>query len=208
MTLDGPPTPDHQARLDAVMEVVRATGAARMLDAGCGRGDLLERLAHAPRVAQVLGIDVDLARVREARARMASVTDRVQVRAGSIIDAAGALAAFRPDMVILAEVIEHFEPSELAGLEQALFSQARPRFTLITTPNADYNSRLGVPPTRFRHPDHRLEWTRAQFADWARRLAARRDVRVRLADIVRPQPDVGGSSQMALFIRKDRGGQP
>jgi len=200
MHLDGPPTPDHQARLDAVMEVVRASGAARILDAGCGHGDLLERLARTPGVEQLLGVDPDGRRVRAAEARLAAVAGWAQVRTGSVIDSARALSDFAPDLVVLLEVIEHIDPAELPRLEHALFAVIRSRFTLITTPNAEYNDRLGVPRTRFRHPDHRFEWTRAQFAAWAKGVASRRGLALRLADIVRPQPEVGGSSQMALFV--------
>ena len=43
---------------------------------------------------------------------------------------------------------------------------ARPRRVIITTPNPEYNAKWpSLPAGRFRHRDHRFEWTRAEFAD-------------------------------------------
>jgi hypothetical protein len=72
----------------------------------------------------------------------------------------------------------------------------------VTTPNADYNVRFAdLPAGRFRHPDHRFEWTRAQFAEWAAGVAERRGYAVTLAPIGDEDAEVGAPSQMAVFRR-------
>ena len=43
---------------------------------------------------------------------------------------------------------------------------------IVTTPNAEYNVKFEtLPAGQFRHPDHRFEWTREEFADWAGGIA-------------------------------------
>ena len=55
-----------------------------------------------------------------------------------------------------------------------MFGAARPGAVIVTTPNAEYNVRLRDAPGRaMRHPDHRFEWTRAEFAAWADGVAGR-----------------------------------
>ena len=54
-----------------------------------------------------------------------------------------------------------------------MFGDARPRVVVVTTPNVEYNVRYeGLAPGAKRHPDHRFEWTRAEFGAWAERVAA------------------------------------
>lgn len=197
------PTPDHGERLDAVMDLVRILGARRVIDAGCGPGLLTARLAADPRIQAVQALDCDPGAIRAARARLAGLPPeqcgKGKIACASILDAAPRLAAFRPDLVAMVEVIEHVPPRDHARLEQAVFSVIGAPAVIVTTPNAEFNTVLGVPGTRFRHPDHKFEWTRAQFDAWARAAARRHGLAVRFADLVRPEPGIGGSSQMALF---------
>ena len=67
------------------------------------------------------------------------------------------------DAAVLMEVVEHVDPPRLPALEHVVFGQparARPR---------DHAERRVQRPLRgaapgMRHPDHRFEWTRAEFA--------------------------------------------
>ena len=39
---------------------------------------------------------------------------------------------------------------------------------IVTTPNVEYNVRFEtLPAGKLRHKDHRFEWTRAEFQNWA-----------------------------------------
>ena len=55
----------------------------------------------------------------------------------------------------------------------------------MTTPNAEYNVQFEtLPAGRFRHRDHRFEWTRAEFEAWAgARRAERFGYRVRFLPV-------------------------
>jgi hypothetical protein len=72
----------------------------------------------------------------------------------------------------------------------------------VTTPNAEYNVLFdGLPAGAFRHADHRFEWTRAQFGDWAAAVAARHGYEVTLAGVGPEDAAAGCPSQLAVFRR-------
>lgn len=194
----------HEERLGAVHDVVRARAPARVLDLGCGDGDLLVRLAAEPGVTEIVGIDLCAASLERLRQRLATLdvrAPRIDLRVASMTDAAPGLTGF--DCAVLVETIEHLEPAHLSRLERALFHGMRPATVVITTPNAEFNPLLGVPPHRFRHPDHRFEWDRARFRKWCERAAGVAGYRVTLQDIAGCHPEFGGASQMAVLERQD-----
>jgi len=98
------------------------------------------------------------------------------------------------------EVIEHLDYARLAAFERVLFEFARPGVVALTTPNQEYNRLFPTLPSgALRHKDHRFEWTRQQFQDWADAVAHRHGYVVRCSPIGPQDPDAGAPSQMALF---------
>ena len=200
-------------RLDAVIAVLRAAGAARVLDLGCGPGPLLLRLAEEPRAREIVGVDLDPGELRAAKASLASHGlpdgDRLRLVAGDLLrpdllrpgqlNADRSLAGF--DAAALVETIEHIPPARLSALEHGVFAVLAPGVVVVTTPNADYNPLYGRAEGRFRHPDHKFEWTRAQLPQWAGRVAAAHGYSASLHDIGPGHPRLGTSSQMAVFRR-------
>jgi hypothetical protein len=72
----------------------------------------------------------------------------------------------------------------------------------VTTPNVEYNARFeGLPAGRFRHRDHRFEWTRAQFQAWAGRVADQHGYSVRFLPVGEEDPQLGPPTQMGVFSR-------
>ena len=191
----------HQERLAAVLEAVTQAQAGRVLDLGCGSGDLMLPLLDLPGITQIVGLDLDgpaLARCRDRLARHPK-GHKAEARQASMTVAHPGLAGF--DCACLVETIEHLPLTALPALEQAVFGVMRPRAVIVTTPNAEFNDLLGVPRTRLRRPDHHFEWTRAQFRDWSQCVADRGGYGVTLHDIAGAHPDLGGASQMAMFER-------
>ncbi|HVH53062.1 MAG TPA: 3' terminal RNA ribose 2'-O-methyltransferase Hen1, partial [Actinomycetota bacterium] len=73
---------------------------------------------------------------------------------------------------------------------------------VITTPNVEYNVRFdGLPAGSLRHRDHRFEWTRAEFQDWATRTAGRHGYAVRFLAVGPEEHEVGPPTQMGVFSR-------
>jgi GH35 family endo-1,4-beta-xylanase len=81
-----------------------------------------------------------------------------------------------------------------------LFEFARPKSVVLTTPNREHNVVWeAIGPDRLRHPDHRFEWTRPEFHDWARGVAARFGYDVRFLPVGPEDPVVGPPTQMGVF---------
>uniref|UniRef100_UPI000DE4CF5C methyltransferase n=1 Tax=Nonomuraea lactucae TaxID=2249762 RepID=UPI000DE4CF5C len=201
------PRPLSVRRREAVLETLEELGATSVIDLGCGQGELLGALLSRPRFARVGGMDVStmaltiaarklrLERMPEARRA------RLTLFQGSLTYTDKRLAGY--DAAVLMEVIEHVDPPRLAALERVVFGHARPEHVLVTTPNAEHNVRYEF-LTGMRHPDHRFEWTRAEFADWSSRVAARYGYRVTVEPVGEDDPEVGPPTQMGVFTRDQR----
>lgn len=194
----------HAQRLDAVLAALKAVEARRVLDLGCGEGRLLERLLADPQFTAIVGVDVALRSLEIARDRLRldrlaeSTRARIQLLHGSLTYRDKRLADF--DAAAVVEVVEHLDPARLAAFERVVFEHARPRSVVLTTPNREYNALFeDFAPGKLRHPDHRFEWTRAEFADWAARVAARHNYSVTIEPVGPVDPTWGAPSQLGLF---------
>jgi len=83
-----------------------------------------------------------------------------------------------------------------------LFEFAKPKIVVITTPNSEYNARFeNLPAGKFRHEDHRFEWTRSEFRDWASGVANRFGYNVDFIPVGDEDPKLGPPTQMGVFSR-------
>lgn len=107
------------------------------------------------------------------------------------------------DVAVLMEVVEHIDPDRLPAVERSVFGDAAPGAVVITTPNVEYNVRYPrLPAGDRRHPDHRFEWTRDEFAAWTERVAATYGYTVRRRPVGEVDPQVGAPTQLAVFTRE------
>jgi 3' terminal RNA ribose 2'-O-methyltransferase Hen1 len=196
----------NDQRLGTVLAVVKQAGAKRVLDLGCGEGKLLRLLLEDRSFDEIVGVDVSARSLEIAakRLRLDRLPElqrkRLTLLQGSLTYRDRRLEGY--DAAALVEVIEHIDPSRLGALERTVFEFARPARVVVTTPNSEYNVRFeSLPPGRFRHRDHRFEWTRSQFEAWAKELAGRRGYAVRFLPVGPDDPAVGAPTQMALFSR-------
>jgi 3' terminal RNA ribose 2'-O-methyltransferase Hen1 len=110
------------------------------------------------------------------------------------------------DAIVCVEVIEHLDLDRLPFFEASLFAAARPRVIVITTPNVEHNVRFAtLAPGALRHRDHRFEWTRAQFAAWAARVADAHGYLATISLVGPDDPEVGAPTQLAVFVRGTEG---
>ena len=56
--------------------------------------------------------------------------------------------------------------------------------------------------SRLRHPDHRFEWTRAEFEAWATEVASQYGYRVEFRPVGPVDAEVGPPTQLALFSKE------
>ena len=167
----------HTQRLNLVATKLKALGAKSILDLGCGEGKLMRRLLADRAFERITGMDVShrSLEIAAARLRLDVMPERQRKRVdlfqGSLLYRDKRLNGF--DAAALVEVIEHLDRPRLDALEQVLFAFARPRHVVITTPNREYNILFPtLPPGRMRHDDHRFEWSRAEFHEWANAMGS------------------------------------
>ncbi|HJT58850.1 MAG TPA: 3' terminal RNA ribose 2'-O-methyltransferase Hen1 [Ktedonobacteraceae bacterium] len=196
----------HEQRLDAVMAILRQVGARRVLDLGCGEGKLLKMLLRDKSFEKIVGMDVSYRALEMAQHRLnldhlpAKQKERITLIHGALTYRDKRLEGY--DAAAVVEVIEHLDPPRLAAFERVLFEFARPTTVVITTPNAEYNVKFETLPTgKFRHKDHRFEWTRQEFQAWASKVAERFGYAVRFLPVGPEDAVVGAPSQMGIFSR-------
>jgi 3' terminal RNA ribose 2'-O-methyltransferase Hen1 len=196
----------HEQRLDCVVEVLKAAGARRVVDLGCGSGKLLKRLMAEAQFVAIVGVDVGIPDLEIAarRLRLEALSERQRGRItllqGALTYRDDRIAGF--DAAALVEVIEHIAPDRLGSVERALFEFAQPRLLVVTTPNREYNAKFsGMAAGTLRHPDHRFEWTRAEFRAWVDGITARFGYGARIVPVGEEDAALGPPSQMAIFER-------
>ncbi|WP_431962655.1 3' terminal RNA ribose 2'-O-methyltransferase Hen1 [Actinacidiphila sp. bgisy160] len=198
------PLPLAVQRREAILAELRDAGASRVLDLGCGQGQLVGALLKDVRFTEILGVDVSARALGEAARRLRlermgeRQSSRVRLVQGSLTYTDARLKGY--DAAVLSEVVEHLDLPRLPALEYSVFGAARPATVVVTTPNVEYNVRWEtLPAGHARHADHRFEWTRQEFRSWAEQVAGRHGYGVRFVPVGPDDPEVGPPTQMAVF---------
>ena len=194
----------NQKRHQTVIDEMVRSGACRVIDLGCGEGKLLRGLLAKKQFTEIIGMDVSVRALEIAarRLRLESLptkqAERIRLIHGSLMYRDARLAGF--DAACLVEVIEHLDPPRLAAMQRVVFEHARPNIVIVTTPNAEYNVVWeSLPAGKFRHSDHRFEWTRSEFETWSKVVASEHGYQVRFEGIGPEAEGVGTPTQMGVF---------
>lgn len=194
----------NDQRLGAVVAALKSSGAKRVLDLGCGEGHLLQILLKDSGFEEIVGLDVSYRSLERAGERLhvdrlpPKQRERLKLIHGALTYRDKRLQGY--DAATVVEVIEHLDAARLAAFERVVFEFAKPANVIVTTPNFEYNVKFkNWPSGKFRHKDHRFEWTRSEFHDWARRAGERFGYNVRFLPVGPEDPVVGPPTQMAVF---------
>ncbi|XP_015181006.1 PREDICTED: uncharacterized protein LOC107068784 [Polistes dominula] len=184
----------------------------KVVDFGCAELSFFVHLKSIPEIEEILCIDVDRSVLEENKHKVKPLfCDFIHYRSnplvvyvyeGSVTNNDTKLE--KTDAVICIELIEHLYPDTLIDFQFNIFGYIKPKVVIITTPNAEFNvlfNRL----SGFRHYDHKFEWTREQFEDWAYNIVLRySDYQVTFHGIGDGPKDteyLGACTQMAIFHR-------
>ena len=197
----------NEIRLTKTTEVIKESGAERVLDLGCGEGKLLRKLMAEKQFGEIVGVDVSHQSLKIAQQRLHfdrlpdKQKERLKFFQGSLCYRDKRLEGY--DAAAVIEVIEHLDPPRLSAFERVLFEFACPQMVVLTTPNVEYNVKFeNLPAGRFRHRDHRFEWTRTEFQTWASDISKRFGYAVVFHPIGETDEDVGSPTQMAVFTQE------
>ena len=191
-------------RLGSVVAALKSCGAKRVIDIGCGEGNLLIQLVKESQFIQITGTDVSHVALERASERLKLeragdfMRERVHLFQGSLTYKDARFAGY--DAACVVEVIEHLDIPRLAAFERVLFEFAKPPVVILTTPNKEYNANYALLyEGALRHGDHRFEWTRSEFKSWANKTAVKFGYAVQFSEIGDVDAAHGAPTQMGVF---------
>jgi 3' terminal RNA ribose 2'-O-methyltransferase Hen1 len=194
----------HDKRLKLVVEKLVEAGAETILDLGCGEGKLIRMLIKQKQFSKISGMDVSYNELMKAKERLhfnemaPKQKERVNLFQGSLTYKDRRLEGF--DAAAVVEVVEHLDLNRLKAFGRVLFEFAKPKTVVITTPNKEYNVMWEkLDAHEMRHDDHRFEWTRQEFSDWANTTGEKYNYTAALFPIGDEVENIGSPSQMAIF---------
>lgn len=194
----------HDIRLKLVAEKLKQSGAASVIDLGCGDGKLLRLLLKEKQFTRIAGADVSYSELEKSQDKLhwnempEKQRERLSLFQSSLTYRDKRFSGF--DAAAVVEVIEHLDPNRLPALEKSLFTYAKPQTIVLTTPNREYNVRYeNLSAGKVRHSDHRFEWTRSEFEAWAERVARENNYTVAFFPVGEEEENIGAPSQMAVF---------
>jgi 3' terminal RNA ribose 2'-O-methyltransferase Hen1 len=194
----------HQLRLETACEALKKSGVKSVIDLGCGEGKLIKLLLKHTQFEKVLGMDVSMRELQRAKRNLnfdelaPRMRERVDLMQGSVTYRDKRFEGF--EGAALVEVIEHLDLDRLAALERVVFEFPKFKTVVVTTPNSEYNVKYEtLHEGTFRHTDHRFEWTRAEFENWANGVAEKYKYGVVLYPVGEVDEAVGAPSQMVVF---------
>ncbi|XP_059288742.1 small RNA 2'-O-methyltransferase-like [Lycium ferocissimum] len=224
--------PLSKQRVEYALQHIRESSASSLVDFGCGSGSLLESLlAYQTSLDKIVGVDISqraLARAAKIlHSKLNGNTEAEQptngiksaiLYKGSILTCDSRLCGY--DIATCLEVIEHMEEHDACSFGDIVLSSFCPQLLIVSTPNYEYNVILqkSTPQyqeedpdeksqqqsCKFRNHDHKFEWTRQQFCQWASDLALRHNYDVEFSGVggeLNKEP--GFASQIAVFRRRD-----
>jgi 3' terminal RNA ribose 2'-O-methyltransferase Hen1 len=176
-----------------------------VVDLGAGEGKLSVRLGFVDGVKEILAVEPSEEASLRAMERFAQAEGKTGFTKptqlwGSLFYYDERLKG--KDVIILCEVIEHIDEERLPKVIETVLNDYRPKNFLVTTPNSDYNVLYDM-DTKFRHADHRFEWTRAEFEDWCRVRNNHGEYELIFDGIGEEHEQFGFPTQMCIFKRKE-----
>ncbi len=192
-------------RTRAVAQLIRDVAPRSVIDFGCGHGWLLAELAFDAKIERLTGVDFNDRSIAEAKRKIGRALGPRGIDKIKLVE--GIFTHRNPDFlghdaVAIVEVVEHLDPPQLHAFISVAFSYVQPKRVVITTPNAEHNAVWCTHrPHGRRHPDHRFEWSRGEFAEWSNKVGALFRYNVYIEPLGNVHSVWGAPTQIAVFDR-------
>ena len=163
----------NEQRQSKVKEIISQLDQREsIIDFGCGSGMMLGLLVNFELVKHIIAIDQHEFWLEEL-VDLLNVTDRdiqyprkvplsIEVYKGNLLEFDARLV--NKDILMSIEVVEHLQIKDVPLYTSLIFKIYRPLTVVISTPNFDFNTMMEW--DRLRNPDHKFEWTKAEFIKW------------------------------------------
>ena len=199
-------TPLNTQRLETVKNAVLESGAASVIDLGCGECRLTALLLKQPQIKKIAACDVSVNVLEKAVQRLhidsmnTYLRDKLTLMQASLTYRDKRFEGY--DCACVVEVIEHIDPSRLPAFERVVFEYAKPQTVVLTTPNREYNVNYEtLSADSLRHTDHRFEWTREEFRKWTERVCEKFGYTCVISGIGDVDEAAGQPTQMGVFTK-------
>ncbi|XP_025193447.1 small RNA 2'-O-methyltransferase isoform X1 [Melanaphis sacchari] len=213
--------PLYMQRYMAIQEIIQHPiwngSIKKIVDFGCAEIGLFRCIKPIPGLNNIMVVDVDFDTLDKNQCKVLPTTYdylskhlrkeplTVDIYNGSIADQDDRMLGI--DAVICIELIEHLYLDVLDALPYTVFEFIKPKLAIFTTPNVEFNILFPNFTTQFRNDDHKFEWTRKQFKEWAKKITNRYSEYAVQFDGIGAGPsgteNIGCCSQIAIFYRKD-----
>lgn len=191
-------------RLQKMKEAILKCNAKKVLDLGCGEGNLLELLTEEDLI--VTGVDSSERAINKAYIKMkkknhlTKLGGNIDVIQGSLYYKDSRFKGF--DTVALCEVIEHIELDRVPQvIDNIMFIE--PKNFIISTPNKDFNKFFPNLKGELRYYDHRFEFTYKEFEEFCKWISDKYGYKYSITSFGKEIEGIR-PTVMATFVKEDK----
>jgi len=159
----------HEKRHSFVVDTINNLEIDRVIDLGCSEGRLGWKIKrNATKKIKYLGLDINQLKIKKC---FGLKDPNFKFKNTDIISPNIDDEELKPDLLTCIEVIEHLDFENRQLLLESIKTIYCPKYIILTTPNYEYNKNFagilknGYGSLKYRHPDHKIEYTRSQFED-------------------------------------------
>jgi len=205
-------------RYNFVMDLLSNYSVTSVLDAGCNNCAFLKRIQQRlSNVTLIAGVDIDRGLLESRTKLLAPLaadflygrTEELHIELwnGDISNrSTSKMMEGRFQAVTSIELVEHLNSETLDAFPHAVLGDIKPDVWVVTTPNREYNSLFPGWVGPYRHWDHKFEWDRKEFENWAMKVVkVFEDYNVDFSGVGFTegcQETHGPASQIAIFRRE------
>jgi len=154
----------HTAIAEAVIDLNTSSQEVSIVDLGCSEGRLSLKVNDAL-ITKGVPFHVYSYDVKDKFYNIAKKVRNLTFNKMNILYPNPNKVPAKTDILLLSEVIEHFEREDRLKLLSNICNVFNPTSIIISTPNVRCNESLGVPPNTFREKSHKIEFSPEGYTD-------------------------------------------